>query len=99
MRIKNKDSQVFIDAPRKAVGEMMPVLLATSIAIPVSMNGMVKSAAYSRSALIVKEVITISTRRLAKAPINPFHRPFYISHFAINKKKEKASPQRQIETR
>lgn len=55
---------------------MMPVLLATRIAIPVSMNGIVKSATCSRSAFTVNEVITMSTRRFARAPIKPFHFPF-----------------------
>ena len=39
-------------SPRKAVGDMMPVLLATAIAIPDSRNGAVKSTADSRSELI-----------------------------------------------
>ena len=38
--------------PRNAVGDMMPVLLATTIAIPDSRNGAVKSTADSRSELI-----------------------------------------------
>ena len=41
-------------SPRKAVGDMMPVLLATAIAIPDSKNGAVKSTADSRSELIWK---------------------------------------------
>lgn len=62
--------------PKNAVGDIMPVLLATKIAIPVSINGMVKSTTFSRSAFIVNDVITMSTRRFARAPINPFHLPF-----------------------
>ncbi len=37
--------------PRKAVGEMIPVRLATSIVVPDSRNGDVKSTAASLSAL------------------------------------------------
>jgi hypothetical protein len=35
---------IILGLPRNAVGEMMPVLLATKIAMPVSMKGIVKSA-------------------------------------------------------
>ncbi len=71
---KNKRSK--LHGPRKAVGEMMPVLLATRMTMPVSMKGIVKSAACSRSALTVSDVMTMSTFLLASASIKPFHRPF-----------------------
>ena len=47
--------------PRNAVGEMMPVLLATTMAMPDSRKGMVKSTSFSLSRLIysTKRDITI----------------------------------------
>ena len=41
--------------PRKAVGEIIPVLLATTMAMPDSRKGVVKSTTASRSALIFKK--------------------------------------------
>jgi len=64
------------DLPRNAVGEMMPVLLATTIAIPVSRNGKEKSIACDLSKLILRDVITISAWWLRRAATRPFHRPF-----------------------
>lgn len=67
---------------RKAVGEMMPVRLFTTIAMPVSMNGSLKSTTASRSALIISEVNTISVLRFTKSAIKPFHLPFSrVPHF------------------
>lgn len=43
---------------KKAVGEIMPVRLATTMATPVSINGMLKSTTASRSELIINEVNT-----------------------------------------
>ncbi|MCP6116965.1 hypothetical protein NL387_27130, partial [Klebsiella pneumoniae] len=45
---------------KKAVGEIMPVRLATTIATPVSINGTLKSTTASRSEFIIKDVKTIS---------------------------------------
>ena len=64
------------DLPRNAVGEMMPVLLATTIAIPVSRNGNEKSIACDLSKLILRDVITMSAWWLRRAATRPFHRPF-----------------------
>lgn len=61
--------------PRNAVGEMMPVLLATMIEVPVSINGIEKSTTDSRSELIIKAVRTISVFRFTKSAIRPFHFP------------------------
>lgn len=46
--------------PKNAFGEMIPVRLATAIAIPVSKNGTVKSTNACRSEFILIEVTTIS---------------------------------------
>ena len=43
---------IFINVPKKAVGDMIPVLFATTIAMPDSRNGTVKSTSFSRSRLI-----------------------------------------------
>lgn len=64
------------DLPRNAVGEMMPVLLATTIAIPVSRKGNEKSIACDLSKFILRDVITISAWWLMRAATNPFQRPF-----------------------
>lgn len=61
---------------KNAVGEIIPVRLFTTIAIPVSINGSLKSTTASRSALIINDVKTISTFRLTRSAINPFHLPF-----------------------
>ena len=45
---------------RKAVGEMMPVRLATRMVIPVSRKGTEKSITLSRAELIFSDVITRS---------------------------------------
>lgn len=63
--------------PKKAVGEIIPVLFATTIAIPVSMYGTVKSTTASRSELIIKDVSTISVLRFTRSAMRPFHLPFY----------------------
>lgn len=54
----------------------MPVLFATTMAIPVSMKGIVKSTTASLSELIVNEVITMSVFRLTRSAMSPFHFPF-----------------------
>lgn len=64
------------DSPRNAVGEIMPVLFATTIAIPVSRNGNEKSIACDLSKLILRDVITMSAWWLTRAATRPFHRPF-----------------------
>ena len=46
--------------PKNAVGEIMPVRFATTIDVPDSRNGAVKSTTDSLSALIFREVRTIS---------------------------------------
>ena len=56
---------------------MIPVLFPTTIAIPVSIKGTVKSTTASLSELIIKDVITISVFRFTKSAIRPFHFPFY----------------------
>lgn len=61
---------------RNAVGDMIPVRLLTTMAIPVSMNGSLKSTAASRSALIINEVSTMSAFLFTKSAIKPFHLPF-----------------------
>ncbi len=63
--------------PRKAVGDTMPVLLATMMVVPLSKNGAVKSTAASLSALILSEVKTMSTLRSfsTSSLITPFQRP------------------------
>lgn len=61
---------------KNAVGEIIPVRLLTTIAMPVSMNGSLKSTTASRSALIINDVSTISALRFIKSAINPFHFPF-----------------------
>ena len=71
------DDILNIYSPKKAVGDIIPVLLATRIAIPVSMNGTVKSTTASLSELIISDVITISVFRLTSSAIRPFHFPFW----------------------
>lgn len=60
---------------KNAVGEIIPVRLFTTIAMPVSINGSLKSTTASRSALIINDVNTISTLRLTSSAISPFHFP------------------------
>lgn len=43
---------------RKAVGDMMPVRFATTIATPVSIKGTLKSTTASRSEFIINDVNT-----------------------------------------
>lgn len=43
---------------RKAVGDMMPVRLATTMATPVSMKGTLKSTTASLSELMISDVST-----------------------------------------
>lgn len=47
---------------RNAVGEMIPVRFATTIATPVSMNGTLKSTTASLSELIISDVSTCAKR-------------------------------------
>ena len=63
--------------PKNAVGEIIPVLLATTMEVPLSRNGAVKSTTASLSAFILREVRTISNFLAMSAAINPFHFPFY----------------------
>lgn len=67
---------VFSKLPKNAVGEIIPVLLATNIAVPVSIKGTEKSTTASRSELIMSAVITMSVLRFTKSATNPFHFPF-----------------------
>ena len=62
--------------PKKAVGEMIPVRLATKIVVPDSKKGDVKSTAASRSALTFNDVRTMSNFLDTSSPISPFHLPF-----------------------
>lgn len=62
--------------PRKAVGEMIPVRLATRIVVPDSRNGEVKSTAASLSALTLRDVSTMSNFLATNSPMRPFHLPF-----------------------
>lgn len=71
-----KNSVIFFFLPRKAVGEIIPVLLATIMAIPVSKNGTVKSTTASLSELIISDVITMSVFLFTKSATKPFHFPF-----------------------
>lgn len=67
---------------KNAVGEIIPVRLLTTIAMPVSMNGSLKSTTASLSALIINEVSTMSALLFNKSAINPFHLPFSnVPHF------------------
>lgn len=61
---------------KNAVGEMIPVRLLTTIAMPVSINGSLKSTTASRSAFIISDVRTMSALRFTKSEIKPFHFPF-----------------------
>ena len=78
LKIENSSSIIHdvIKLPRKAVGDMIPVRLATNIDVPDSKNGAVKSTTASRSAFIFKEVRTMSNCFATSAAINPFHFPF-----------------------
>lgn len=55
---------------------MIPVRLFTTMAMPVSKNGSLKSTTASRSAFIISDVSTISALRFIKSAIRPFHLPF-----------------------
>ncbi len=55
---------------------MIPVLFATTMAIPVSRNGTVNSAAACRWAFTFKAERAISVRLEASSRIRPFQRPF-----------------------
>jgi hypothetical protein len=61
--------------PRKAVGEIIPVLLATRIVDPDSRKGAVKSTAASLSAFTLSEVSAMSNFFFTIASIRPFHLP------------------------
>lgn len=61
---------------KNAVGEMIPVRLFTTIAMPVSMNGSLKSTTASRSALIISDDRTMSVLRFTNSATSPFHLPF-----------------------
>lgn len=62
--------------PRKAVGEMMPVLFNTTIVMPVSRKGTVNSMTCSRWELILMDDITMSALPARMAPGSPVHLPF-----------------------
>ena len=62
--------------PKNAVGDIIPVRLATKIAVPDSKKGEVKSTAASRSALTLSDVRTMSNFLDTSSPIRPFHFPF-----------------------
>lgn len=47
---------------RNAVGDMIPVRFATTIATPVSMKGTLKSTTASRSELMISDVSTCGKR-------------------------------------
>ena len=61
--------------PKKAVGEMIPVLFDTRIEVPDSRKGAVKSTAASLSAFIFRDVKTMSNFFSTSSFINPFHFP------------------------
>ena len=72
-----KASKDFINyLPKNAVGDIIPVRLATKIAVPDSKKGEVKSTAASRSALTLSDVRTMSNFLDTSSPIRPFHFPF-----------------------
>lgn len=54
----------------------MPVFFATTIVMPVSRKGTVKSTYACLSELILIEVTTISARELSNSATKPFHVPF-----------------------
>ena len=56
---------------------MIPVLFATTMAIPVSRNGTVNSAAACRWAFTFKAERAISVRLEASSRMRPFQRPFW----------------------
>ena len=57
----------------------MPVLLATTMAMPDSKNGVVKSTTVSRSALIFRAERTKSVLLLTNSHIRPFQDPCYVN--------------------
>ncbi len=56
---------------------MIPVLFATTMAIPVSRNGTVNSAAACRWAFTFKAERAMSVRLEASSRMRPFQRPFW----------------------
>ena len=60
------------------VGDIIPVLLLTSIVIPVSRNGTEKSMTLSRAQLILRLVITRSVSWRINSATSPFHEPLTI---------------------
>lgn len=70
------NSKIKTCLPRNAVGEIIPVLLATIMAIPVSKKGTVKSTTASLSEFIISDVMTMSVFLFTKSAIRPFHLPF-----------------------
>ncbi len=58
---------------RNAVGDMMPVLLATRMVMPVSRYGTEKAMTRSRPEFILSEVITMSASPLISSETRPFH--------------------------
>ena len=62
-------------APKKAVGEMIPVFLATNMVIPVSKKGTEKSMTDWRPELIFIDVNTMSVSWFINSATSPFHFP------------------------
>ncbi len=58
---------------RNAVGDMMPVLFATRMVMPVSRYGTEKAMTRSRPEFILSEVITMSASPLISSETRPFH--------------------------
>ena len=67
----------------------MPVLLATTMAMPDSKNGVVKSTTVSRSALIFRAERTKSVLLLTNSHIRPFQEPCYVKVKEVNFEKKK----------
>ena len=67
--------RIDIIIPKKAVGEMIPVLFATRMVDPDSRNGAVKSTAASLSAFTLSDVRAMSNFLDTSSPIRPFHLP------------------------
>lgn len=68
--------EIVSNGSKKAFGDIIPVFLATTIVIPVSRKGTVKSTYACLSELILMEVTTISARELSNSATKPFHVPF-----------------------
>ena len=60
---------------KKAVGEMIPVFLATNMVIPVSKKGTEKSMTDCRPELIFIDVNTMSVSWFSNSATSPFHLP------------------------